>query len=134
MKDKIQTDMVLAMKAGERAKVECLRMVLSAIKYGETSVPKVDVEKAIRSYKRKLSDSMESFKDHPVTLAKLAAELRFIDAYLPQGPAEADLKAFIQTLDKSQAFGALMKEAKTKFPIADGKLLSELVKTHISSN
>lgn len=135
MKDLIQKDMVAAMKAGDKTRVGVLRMLLSEIKAGETAPQgqQIDALTAVTRYRKKTAASMEEFKTMPEALSKLREEILVIDHYLPRGPSEADLKAFVTSLDKSLPLGTMMKEVKSKFPAADGKLTSVLVKAHIGS-
>ena len=62
------------------------------------------------------------------------AEIDVINEYLPSGPTESDVKAFVDDLvaNSKDNMGGYIKAAKAKFPTADGALIAKLVKEALS--
>lgn len=60
------------------------------------------------------------------------AENKILFQFLPEEVSEKDVKAFLETLNVEkgmQNMGKYMKELKAKFPLADGKMLSSVLKS-----
>jgi uncharacterized protein len=141
LKDKIQEDIKTAMKAKDAARLGVLRMVLAEIKNVQSQVnlreelPEAEVLKAVGSYQKKLTKSLEDYPAGPARDA-LLAEIKVVDEYLPKKASEAEIKAAVEkvvggTADRN--FGALMKLVMAELGgAADGKLVSQLIKDKIS--
>jgi len=122
---RIKTDLAAAMKAGEKDRTSVLRMMLSEIKYGATAKKSVPAEQCVLSYRKKIADAIaESAESAKPTLE---AELTVVDEYCPKMPTEGEILAAIKAQDLSQHFGLIIKAVKAQYPLADGKLVSDLV-------
>src|ERR1700736_6578438 len=100
--DQIQKDIVSAMKAREEQKLSTLRMVKTALKNRETEkmAPLDDKEsqQVLSTLIKQRKDSVEQFsKGGRQEMAdKEAAEIKLIEAYLPQAAGEADVGAGVK--------------------------------------
>ena len=127
LKEKIQEDIKIAMKSGDKIKLGVLLMVLSEIKYGETAPKPIDAQTCIAKYSKKLVDSLELIPAD--RKGEVQAEIDIMAVYLPKPITEAELTAFLATVSLSgQQMGAVMKLVKEKFPTVDGKLASDIIR------
>lgn len=148
LSDRIQKDMVEAMRGKDAAVLSTLRMVRAAIKNKEVDkrAPLTDPEtqQVLSTLIKQRKDSIEQFtKGGRQELAdKEAAEIKVIERYLPQ---EADEETLIQGVRQAVAeagsptikeMGTVMKAAMAKFAAAglrvDGKRVSDLVRQELS--
>ena len=136
----IDKDTIVAMKAGEKARLTCLRGLKSDLKYKRIELGKdLTDEQAVEvlsTAAKKRRDSIEMFQKggRDDLVQKEQAELEIITAYLPKQLSEAELSDLIAAAitssgaDSPQKIGlvmkALMPQVKGK---ADGKLVSKLV-------
>jgi len=150
LKEKIQKDMILALKGQQKSESSVLKMLLSAINNGEISARKKDkglneeeIQKIIKSETKKRRDSIEAYEkaDRRELAEKEKEELLILKKYLPEElsneETEKITKEIINKLKTSsmQDFGSVMKEVmkKTKGQ-ADGKKVSEIVKQLLSAS
>ena len=136
----IDKDTIVAMKAGEKARLTCLRGLKSDLKYKRIELGKdLTDEQAVEvlsTAAKKRRDSIEMFQKggRDDLVQKEQAELEIITAYLPKQLSEAELRDLIAAAiagsgaDSPQKIGlvmkALMPQVKGK---ADGRLVSKLV-------
>jgi uncharacterized protein len=146
LKQQIISDMTAAMKAQDAARTSTLRMLKAAItnreKEGGGELTDEDVQKLLRSQLKQRRDSVEQFeKGGRQELAdKEKAEIAIIDAYLPQAASQDEIdQAVAAAITETGAssmkdMGAVMKAAMAKLSDknADGKIVSERVKTKLS--
>ncbi len=141
LREKIDADIKNALKSGAKDKVSALRMLSAALKNKEIDKrrPLTDEEviETIRTLIKQRKDSIEQFtKGGRQDLAdKEAAEVAFLEVYLPQQLTREKLEAMVRdAVAQTGAQGArdMGKVMKALVPMtagrADGKLLSELVK------
>jgi uncharacterized protein YqeY len=134
--DSVKQDLTTAMKAGEKARVGALRLVLSELQ--KAAKEGNDDEQAIlrRERKRRL-ESAAAFRD--AGRAELAegeeAEAEVIQAYLPAELGDEELRAIVaEAVAETGAtspkdMGGVMKVAVAKADgRADGKRISGLVR------
>src|ERR1051326_1593400 len=94
--DQIQKDIVTAMKAKDEARLSCLRMVKSALqlKTVEKMSPLDDKESqaVLSTLIKQRKDSIEQFTTggRQELADKEAAEIKIIEAYLPQSASESE--------------------------------------------
>lgn len=148
--DRIQKDIVNAMKAREEHLLSTLRMVKTALKHREIEkmAPLDDKEsqQVLSTLIKQRKDSVEQFtKGGRQEMAdKEAAEIKMIEAYLPKAAGEeeiiAGVKAAIAEMSPPPAMkdmGNVMKAAMARFAAAglrvDGKIVSEAVKKALST-
>jgi uncharacterized protein YqeY len=152
--DRIGTDIITAMKAKEADKLTTLRMVKSALKSREIDKrePLTDAEEQsiLTTLLKQRRESVDQFTkgNRPELAAKEAVEITLIDAYMPQAASTDDLLALVQqaihqvtannggTPPAPRDMGTVMKLAQqhalANGTRADGKLLSELIKSEIA--
>ncbi len=145
LNERIVADLTEAMKAKDAERLGTLRMVKSNLmnrkieKGGELTDD--EVMKALQSLVKQRRDSIEQYENagRPELAAKEAAEIAFIEVYLPQSatPEEIDSavsEAMTETSASSmKEMGIVMKAAQAKLAgkTIDGKLLSETVKAKL---
>jgi uncharacterized protein YqeY len=152
--DKLGTDIITAMKAKEADKLTTLRMVKSALKSKEIDKrgPLTDAEEQgiLTTLLKQRRESVESFTkgNRPELAAKEQVEITLIEAYMPKAASEDELRAIVAgaiehitkdaggTRPTQKDMGAVMKVAQQRALAsgtrADGKLLSDLVKTELA--
>jgi uncharacterized protein len=143
--ERIQKDMVEAMKAKQELRLSVVRAIKTALlKYKADNMKEADeaAEQALlKTLSKQRIDSIEQFRNAGRTeLAdKEAAELEIIESYLPQKASAEDLAAAVEAAiaetgatGKAQ-MGLVMKAATAKLAgkNVDGKALSELVKSKL---
>src|SRR6267154_1425778 len=146
--EKVQADIVVAMKAREEHKLTTLRMVKSALKNKEIDKREklTDAEESqiLTTLIKQRKESVELFTKggRPELAAKEQAEIAMIEGYLPQAAGEDVIRGVVQgaidslTVDGKRPgpkdMGAVMKVAQQRILAdglrAEGKLVSELVK------
>jgi uncharacterized protein YqeY len=152
--DKLGTDIITAMKAREADKLTTLRMVKSALKSKEIDKrePLTDAEEQslLTTLLKQRRESIEQFTKggRPELAAKEQVEIELIEGYMPKAASDDELRALvagaIEHITKDAGgvrpgqkdMGAVMKVAQQRAMAsgtrADGKLLSELVKTELA--
>ncbi len=144
--DRIQKDMVEAMKAKEELRLNTVRAIKTVLlKYKADNMKDADEaaeQQLLKSLVKQRMDSMEQFRaaGREELAAKEEAELSIINTYLPQAATTEELAAAVSAAlaetgatAKAQ-MGAVMKAAQAKLSgkNVDGKALSELVRTQLS--
>jgi uncharacterized protein len=144
--DRIQTDIVTAMRAKEELRLSVLRMVKSALhlKSVEKMRPLEDAEsmQILQTLLKQRRESVEQFtKGGRQELAdKETKEIAIIEEYLPAGASDAEMAkaiedAIIETAANSpKQMGAVIKAAKAKLEgkTVDGKVLSDRVRERLA--
>jgi uncharacterized protein len=146
LSEKIQKDLVDAMRAKDELRLSVLRGIKSAIKYKETEkIRTLDENESIQILQtlvKQRKESIEQFtKGARQDLAdKETKELAIIETYLPAGASEAEMdaaitKAIAETSANSiKQMGAVVKAAKSALEgkTVDGKALSDRVRDRLS--
>ena len=144
--DKIQTDIVTAMKAKDELRLSVLRMVKAAIQHKEVEkIRKLDEAESIgllQTLVKQRKESIEQFAKggRQDLVDKEKKELTIIEGYLPAAASEAEMdaaisKAISETAASSiKQMGAVVKAAKTALEgkTVDGKALSDQVRERLS--
>ena len=152
--ERLDADIILAMKAKEQDKLTTLRMVKAAFKSKEIDKrePLTDAEEQsiITTLLKQRRESIEQFTkgNRPELAAKEQVEIELIDAYMPKAASAEDILATVQgaveqitkdnggTRPGPRDMGAVMKVAQQRILAdgirADGKLVSELVKAELA--
>ena len=139
-KDRLDQDVKQAMRDGDAAKRDTLRLMLSAVqnaeiaKRGELAEP--DVLGIIAREARQRRESIEAFRqgDRPDLIAIEEAELAIIQVYLPEQASREEIVEFARKViaetgaegprDKGKVMPKLVAEFKGK---ADGRIINEIV-------
>jgi hypothetical protein len=152
--EKIQTDIVVAMKAKEEHKLTTLRMVKSALKSKEIDkrekLTDAEEQQILTTLIKQRKESVESFTkgNRPELAEKERAEIGMIEGYLPQAVGEDLIREVVAgaidtlTQDSGGArpgpkdMGTLMKVVLQRI-LADGlradrQLVSEIVKAELA--
>lgn len=150
--EKLQADIIVAMRAKEEHKLTTLRMVKSALKNKEIDKrePLTDSEETqiLTTLIKQRRESVESFTkgDRPELAAKEQAEIAMIEGYLPQAASEDEVRAVVHgaiahlaeagTKPGPKDIGPAMRVVQQRILAsgfrADGKLVSELVKAELA--
>jgi len=143
--EKIQSDIVVAMKARDDFKLSVLRMVKSAIQLKEVEkIRKLDDAESIQLLQTILKQRKESIDqftkgNRPELAEKEKKEAAIIEEYLPAGASAEEMdaavtKAIAETGASSvKQMGAVVKAAKSALEgkTVDGKALSDLVRDRL---
>ncbi len=145
LRDQIDADIKNALKSGAKDKVSALRMLSAALKNKQIDKkrPLTDEEviETVRSLIKQRKDSIEQFTKggRQDLVDKETAEVTFLEVYLPQQLTRQELEGMVrEAIAQTGAQGArdMGKVMKALVPMvagrADGKLLSELVKSSLS--
>ncbi|MCL4843634.1 MAG: GatB/YqeY domain-containing protein [Bryobacteraceae bacterium] len=144
--DKLQKDMVAAMKAKEELKLGTIRMVKTALmKEKVDSMKELDEAAEMRILNMLLKQRRESVEMYrqggrEEQAAKEEAEIAIIEAYMPAMATEEEIGLAIEAaLNETGAttakqMGLVMKAAQARLAgkRVDGRALSELVKARLS--
>jgi hypothetical protein len=140
--DRIQKDMVEAMKARDELRLGTMRMVKTALKKQEVDSMKpldeateMQVMNTLIKQRRESADMFRKGGREDAAV-KEEAEITLIESYLPAVASEADVQqavadAITETgANSAKQMGLVMKAAQAKLAgkRVDGKVLSELVK------
>jgi uncharacterized protein YqeY len=144
--DKVQQDMVAAMKAHEATRLDALRMLKTALmKYKVDNMKELDEQSELQILNmlvKQRRESADMFRkgNRPELADKEEAELKLIESYMPSAPTEAEIDAAIASALAENAgasikqMGVVMKAAQAKLAgkRIDGKALSERVRAKLS--
>ena len=146
--EKINQDIVTAMKAKDEHRLTTLRMVKSGIKNREiekrSPVDDQETIQILSTMIKQRKDSIDQFtKGGRKELAdKEAAEIKIIEGYMPQAASEAEITAAVRATIAEMGsptikdMGNVMKATMAKFAASgtrvDGKVVSETVKRELS--
>jgi hypothetical protein len=139
--EQLAADMKSAMKARDTLRLETIRGVRGAIRNKEIEAGgELDDEailRVIRTLVKQRGDSIEQYRSagRDELVEKETAERRVLEAYLPAGPAAAEVERVVAEViaevgaEGPRDMGKVMKPTLERLgPAADGKLVSETVK------
>ncbi len=145
LREKIVSDLTAAMKAKDADRLGVLRMVKANLmnrqidKGGELTDD--EVLKALQTLVKQRRDSIEQYENagRADLAAKEAAEIGFIEVYLPQAASAEEIAAAVEAAaagtgaTSMKDMGTLMKAAMANLAgkNADGKMVSEAVKAKL---
>jgi uncharacterized protein len=146
LSEKIQRDLVDAMRAKDELRLSVLRGIKSAITYKETEkIRPIDESESIQLLQTLVKQRKESIDQftkggRPELAEKEQKEAAIIEAYLPAGASPEEMDAAIsKAIAESGAtsvkqMGAVVKAAKARLEgkTVDGKALSDLVRERLS--
>ena len=105
--DKINADLVTAMKARDEASTSALRMLKSALKYKEVDLKRElkdeEVVEVLSKQAKQRKESIEGFEKggRAEMVAKEKAELALIEKYLPASLSDEELAKMVEEAIKS---------------------------------
>ena len=145
LKEQIVSDLTAAMKAKDADRLSVLRMVKANLmnrridKGGELTDD--EVLKALQTQVKQRRDSISSYENagRADLAAKEAAEIGFIEVYLPQAATAEEIAAAVEAAAAETGatamkdMGTLMKATMANLTgkNADGKMVSEAVKARL---
>ena len=146
LSEKVQKDMVEAMRNKQELRLSTLRMLKAALRNKEidkrATLDEKEELQVFTTLIKQRRDSIDAFeKGGRHELAKKEAEeIAIIEAYMPKAVSEADITAAVKTTiaemgaSTMKDMGTVMKTVMAKFVGArvDGKLVSETVKKELA--
>lgn len=143
LKNEIDALIQSAMKSGDEARLNTLRMIKSAMlvleKSGETYTDASEM-KMLLKMKSSVEDSIKQFTDGGrLDLAEKEKKgLRILSEFLPKEASEDDIKDYtneiIDGLDHQVSMKDMkniLSEVQKKYPTANGKVVSEVVRNRL---
>lgn len=147
--EQVQKDMVVAMRGRDELRLSTLRMMKSALKNKEIEkrgpLDEKEAQQVLSTLIKQRRDAIEQFqKGGRQELAdKEAAEIGIIETYLPKALGEDEIAAAVKAAIAEMGsptvkdMGTVMKNVMTKLQASgtrvDGKIVSEMVKKHLSA-
>jgi uncharacterized protein YqeY len=144
--DRIQADMVSAMRARDETRLSAIRMIKAALKKHEIDSMRPLDEAAemqiLNSLIKQRRDAADMFRkgNRPELADKEEAELKLVESYMPASASEEEMSAAITEaiaetgVSSLKQMGVVMKAAQAKLAgkRIDGKLLSDRVRAKLS--
>jgi uncharacterized protein len=144
--DRIQQDMVAAMKSRDEARLSALRMVKAALMKLKVDSPKPIDEAAemqlLKMLSKQRTEAADMFRKggREEQAVKEETERALIETYLPAGASDSEIEAALAAaltetgVTSVKQMGVVMKavQAKLAGKTVDGKALSDKVRTKLS--
>ncbi len=141
LKQKLNDDLHQAMKSGDKVKVGVIRLLLSAVHYGEITkqvaeFTDADIYGVLAKEIKQRHESIEAYKqgNRADLVAQEEAELAVLQTYMPQQASREEIIAEAKKIiaevgaqnvrDKGKVMPKLIAQFKGK---ADGKLINDIV-------
>jgi len=145
--ERIQTDLVAAMRAKDEARLGTIRMIKTALKKHEIDSMKPLDEatelQLLNTLVKQRRESADMFRKggRPDLADKEEAELKQIEEYMPSAPTDVEVEDAISAAlaetgaTSAKQMGLVMKAAQAKLAgkRVDGKALSDRVRSRLSS-
>jgi len=147
LNERVQEDMVAAMRSKEELRLSTLRMMKAALQMKRID-KRADLDEkeelqVLSTMIKQRRDSVEQFTNgnRPELAQKEAEEITIIEGYMPKAMGEEEIVATVRAVIAEMGtptmkdMGAVMKNAKAKLGDArvDGKILSEAVKKQLAT-
>jgi len=146
LSEKIQKDLVDAMRAKDELRLSVLRGIKAAIKHKEIEkIRALDENESIQILQtlvKQRKESIDQFTkgNRPELVGKETKELAILETYLPAGASDAEMDAAISKAiadtgaNSMKQMGAVVKAAKAVLEgkNVDGKALSDRVRDRLS--
>jgi uncharacterized protein YqeY len=143
--ERIQTDLVAAMRAKDEARLSAIRMIKTALKKHEVDSMKPLDEatelQLLNTLVKQRREAADMFRKggRPELADKEDAELKLIESYMPSAPSDEEIDAAIAAAlaetgaTSAKQMGLVMKAAQAKLAgkRVDGRELSEKVKAKL---
>ena len=103
---KLQEDMKVAMKAGQKDRLMVIRMLISDVKNVDLMPGKPTPQQAVESYAKKLRKSLDEYQKLGKTeeVEKLKFEIGVVDEYLPKKLSEEETAKLVDGYLAGNAF------------------------------
>jgi hypothetical protein len=132
---RLSEDMKIALKAGQKERLQVIRMLLSDARVAD--LKKITPEEAVAAYAKKLVKSAEEYQKYgkPAEAEQLKAELAIVQEYLPKKASTSDTARLVDEFlaknnftekQMGQAMGAFMKaHGQTVDPAIANQLIKQ---------
>jgi uncharacterized protein YqeY len=139
--DQLQDDVKTAMKAGEKAKVQALRLIVADLQRAAKDGGGDEIQ-ILQTARKKRLESAKAFRDggRDESADQEESEAALIESYLPAQMGDDELKAIVadaitstaasSAADIGKVMGAVMPRVKG---LADGNRVQAAVKEHLTS-
>src|SRR3954465_1688689 len=96
---KLQEDMKTALKAGQKDRLQVIRMLISDVKNIDLAPKKLSEEETIAAYAKKLRKGAEEYEKlgKPSEVAQFKAELAIVEEYLPTKASAEETEKLVET-------------------------------------
>jgi uncharacterized protein len=103
---KLQEDMKVAMKSGQKERLGVIRMLISDVKNIDLAPKKITEEEAVAAYAKKLRKSAEEYEKigRPSEVAQLKAELAIVEEYMPKKASTEETERLVEAFLAENAF------------------------------
>lgn len=103
---RLQEDMKTAMKAGDKARLSVIRMLISDVKNIDLAPKPTTAEDAVAAYAKKLRKTQEEFQKlgKPAEVEQLKYEIGVVDAYLPKKASPEETEKLVDAFLAGQSF------------------------------
>jgi uncharacterized protein YqeY len=143
--ERIQTDMVAAMRAKDEARLNAIRLIKTALKKHEVDsmkpldeITEIQILNTLIKQRREAADMFRK-GDRAELADKEEAELKLVESYMPAAPSDGEIDAAIAAaiaetgVTSAKQMGVVMKatQAKLAGKRVDGKALSEKVRAKL---
>ncbi len=141
MLGRLEEDLKVALKAGQKRRVATLRLLLSALKneriHLQRELTDTEVEASIRRAVKQRREAIEQYGlgGRADLVAAESEELGILEGYLPQSLSDAELESVLAGIIQAKGFqsardvGSLMKELMAQHKgRVDGKRAQELAR------
>jgi hypothetical protein len=147
MIERVQSELQIAMRSGDRTRVDALRLMLSALQKAEKDKPAgefsdADAEAVLRRERKQRIEAAEVYREagHADRAAREEADVPVIDEFLPQAMGEAELEALVDAAI-AETGATSMKEMGRVMGLVtqrgggrvDGKTASALVRSRLGA-
>ncbi|MBL8174015.1 MAG: GatB/YqeY domain-containing protein [Bryobacterales bacterium] len=144
--ERLQKDMVEAMKAKQELRLGAIRMLKAALMKHKVDTMKdldeTEEMKVLNSILKQRKEAADMFRKggRPEQADKEEAELKILESYMPAGASDEEIEAAIAAaiaetgISSLKQMGVVMKAAQAKLSgkRVDGKALSEKVRSKLS--
>jgi uncharacterized protein YqeY len=121
---KLQEDMKIAMKSGQKERLSVIRMLISDVKNIDLAPKKLTEEETVAAYGKKLRKSIEEYDKlgRTAEVAQLKTELAIVDEYLPKKASPEETERLVEAfLGKNSFTEKQMGQAMGMFMKAHGQ-------------
>lgn len=103
---RLQEDMKAAMKAGQKDRLQVIRMLISDVKVIDMNPQKPTEQQAVEAYAKKLRKSAEEYEKigRADEVAKLKSELAVVEEYLPKRASAEETEKWVDDFLAKNAF------------------------------
>jgi len=122
LRTRLQEDMKVAMKSGQKDRLDVIRMLLSDVKNIDLAAKPTTAEEAVAAYAKKLRKGLEEYQKLGITeqIKKLQFEIAVADEYLPKKATSQETEKLVDEFLAANKFTE--KEA--------GRAMGTFIKAH----